>query len=259
MLRLCPTLCNLMDCSSSVRGIFQARILEWFAIPFSRVSHHHRDWIWVSCITGRFFIIWATRYWKLSSPFLPSFRITITSLINTGRRWQDGQLQEKMSIGTDPWGYMMIKAAGHLFALKWRLPTKKQCSFIVPELYIWKNIYTDTHTHISGLSWWLSGKESAAMQEIQVMQIQSLGQEDPLEEEMRTHSRILAWRIPWTEEVCRLQLMGLQSQNMTPRLSVHSHLSICTWGTEEEDEKGQEIAVFWYMPSIVMWYFKTMD
>ena len=40
-------------------------------------------------------------------------------------------------------------------------------------------------------------KKSAAMQETQV---QSLGQEDPLEEEMTTHSSILAWRIPWTEE-----------------------------------------------------------
>ena len=36
---------------------------------------------------------------------------------------------------------------------------------------------------------------------------QSLGQEDPLEEEMATHSRILAWRTPWTEEPGRLQSM----------------------------------------------------
>ena len=36
-------------------------------------------------------------------------------------------------------------------------------------------------------------------------QVQSLGQEDPLEKEMATHSSILAWRIPWTEEVGRLQ------------------------------------------------------
>ena len=41
------------------------------------------------------------------------------------------------------------------------------------------------------------------------MQVQSLGQEDPLEE-MATHSSILAWRIPWTEEPGRLQSMGLQ-------------------------------------------------
>ena len=38
----------------------------------------------------------------------------------------------------------------------------------------------------------------------------SLGQEDPLEEEMATHSSTLAWRIPWTEEPGRLQSKGLQ-------------------------------------------------
>ena len=40
--------------------------------------------------------------------------------------------------------------------------------------------------------------------------VQSLGWEDPLEKGMATHSSILAWRIPWTEEPGRLQSMGLQ-------------------------------------------------
>ena len=42
------------------------------------------------------------------------------------------------------------------------------------------------------------------------MQVQSLSWEDPLEEGMATHSSILAWRIPWTEEPGRLQSMGSQ-------------------------------------------------
>ena len=42
------------------------------------------------------------------------------------------------------------------------------------------------------------------------MQVRSLGQEDSLEEGMATHSSILAWEIPWTEEPGRLQSMGLQ-------------------------------------------------
>ena len=49
---------NPMDCSppgSSVHGIFQARILEWVVIPFTRGSSQSRDWIPVSCIVGRFF------------------------------------------------------------------------------------------------------------------------------------------------------------------------------------------------------------
>ena len=50
-------------------------------------------------------------------------------------------------------------------------------------------------------------KNSPAMEETWV---QFLGQEDPLEEGMATHSSILAWRIPWTEETGALQAMGLQ-------------------------------------------------
>ena len=44
----------------------------------------------------------------------------------------------------------------------------------------------------------------------QEMQVQSLGREDALEEEIATHSRILAWRISWTEEPGGLQFMGPQ-------------------------------------------------
>ena len=50
---------------------------------------------------------------------------------------------------------------------------------------------------------------------VQETQIQFLGQKDPLEEEMATHSSILAWRIPWAEEPGRLQSMGLQESDTT--------------------------------------------
>ena len=59
------------------------------------------------------------------------------------------------------------------------------------------------------LPWWLICKESTWMQEMQETQVWSLGQEDPLEVEMATHSSILAWKIPWTEDPDRLQFMGL--------------------------------------------------
>ena len=61
---LCLTLCDPMDCSlqrSSVHGIFQARVLEWVAISFSRGSSQPRDQTWVSRIVGRCFTIWVTR------------------------------------------------------------------------------------------------------------------------------------------------------------------------------------------------------
>ena len=47
------------------------------------------------------------------------------------------------------------------------------------------------------------------------MPVQSLGLDDALEEGMTTHSSILAWRIPWTEEPGRVQPMGLKKSNMT--------------------------------------------
>ena len=53
-------------------------------------------------------------------------------------------------------------------------------------------------------------KNLPAMQEPQETPVQSLGQEDPLEKEMATHSSTLAWIIPWTGEPGRLQSMGSQ-------------------------------------------------
>ena len=50
---------------------------------------------------------------------------------------------------------------------------------------------------------------------MQEMLVQSLCRKDPLEEEMATHSSILAWEIPWTEEPSGLQSMGLQESDTT--------------------------------------------
>ena len=54
-------------------------------------------------------------------------------------------------------------------------------------------------------------------------QVRSMGQEDPLEKGGATHSSILAWKIPWTEEPGGLQSMGLQGQTSLKRQSVHTH------------------------------------
>ena len=56
---------------------------------------------------------------------------------------------------------------------------------------------------------------------VQETQVSSLVWEDPLEKKMETHSSILAWRIPGTEEPGRLQSMGLQSWT---RLSTHNSI-----------------------------------
>ena len=67
--QLCPTLCDLMDCSLpgfSVHGILQARILEWVAVPFSRESSQPRNQTQVSRIAGGFFTNWTIREtWKM--------------------------------------------------------------------------------------------------------------------------------------------------------------------------------------------------
>ena len=82
-------------------------------------------------------------------------------------------------------------------------------------------------------------KNLPAMQETQV---RSLGREDPLEGSMATHSSILVWRVPWTEEPGGLQCIGLQSQTGLKQLSsssvyvginvsmyiyIHTHIYVC--------------------------------
>ena len=53
--------------------------------------------------------------------------------------------------------------------------------------------------------------------------VQFLGQEDPLEKQMAIHSSILAWKIPWTEELGGLHSMGSQESDMTQQLNHHHH------------------------------------
>ena len=70
------------------------------------------------------------------------------------------------------------------------------------------------------------------MQEMQKMWVQSLGWEDPLEEEMGTHSSILAWKIPWTGEPGGLQSIALQRvrhnwAHSTPNIINSEHWRMC--------------------------------
>ena len=83
-----------------------------------------------------------------------------------------------------------------------------------------------------------------AMQETWV---QSLGQEDPLEKEMATHSSILAWRIPWTEKLGGLQSTGSQRVGHDWATSLHLPSSHFTyhlnhgWGNEDNGDRLQKI------------------
>ena len=76
--------------------------------------------------------------------------------------------------------------------------------FLCPAHVYWVDLLL-----ILGLPWWLSSKESACQfLPVQEMRVRSLDWLDPLEEEMATHSSILAWKIPWTENPGGLQSMG---------------------------------------------------
>ncbi len=65
----------------------------------------------------------------------------------------------------------------------------------------------------------------------QETQIRSLGQKDPLEKEMATHSSILAWEIPWTEEPGGLQSMGSQRAGCNVA-TVHTQILVQSWWPE---------------------------
>ena len=59
------------------------------------------------------------------------------------------------------------------------------------------------------------------MQEMQEMWVPSVGWEDPLEKKVATHSSILVWKIPWTEEPGGLQPMGSEEVNVTANEHTH--------------------------------------
>ena len=85
-----------------------------------------------------------------------------------------------------------------------------------------------------------SGKEPACHCRRYETGVWSLGWENPLEEGTTTHSNILAWRIPWTEEPGGLQSMGSQSQTRLKWLSMHevSQAEGTTWGIAQRQERA---------------------
>ena len=74
-------------------------------------------------------------------------------------------------------------------------------------------------------------------------QVRSLGWEDPPEKEMAIHSRTIAWKIPWTEELSRLESMGSQIEFWTYHLllekAMASHSSTLVWKIPWTEEPGR--------------------
>ena len=107
--QLCPTLCNPMECSlpgSSFHGFFQAIVLEWIAISFSRGSSQARDRTRVSHIVDRCFTVWATR--------------EVKSILNTHWKdwcwsWNSSTLAtwcKELTYWKIPWCWERLRAGG---------------------------------------------------------------------------------------------------------------------------------------------------
>ena len=184
--------------SCPVHGISQARILEWVAISFIRGSSWPRDWTWVSCIAGRFFTTEPPGKVKVKS--LSPVRLFATL-------WTVAY-QAPPSMGFSRQGYwsgLSFSSPGDLAnpgiepgsptlqadALTSEPPGKPEPPARSLHIYVtlWEVIR----------SW--------AMRKTLV---QSLGRENSLKKEMAIHSSTCAWKVPWTEEPCRLQSMASQ-------------------------------------------------
>ena len=88
--------------------------------------------------------------------------------------------------------------------------------------------------------------------------VRSLGREDPLEKEMATHSSILAWRIPWTEDLAGLQSTGRKESDTTEQLHFHFYhewmlnfIKYCYASVE---------IIMWFLSFLLlMWCFTWID
>ena len=124
-------------------GISKARILEWVAIFFSKGSSWPRDWTYVSCIAGRFFIIWATREVPISFPRRSSWPRDQTHVAHVSC-WQVNSLPRSTS----------GKSSNHTAVSK-----ADSCSW-----YSWRQ--KQTYTWASQLCTWLQGHPGAGTQSL---------------------------------------------------------------------------------------------
>ena len=205
LLQSCPTLCDPIDSSppgSTVPGILQARTLGWVAISFPNAGK-----------------------WKVKGKSLSRVRLFETS-------WT-AAYQAPPSMGfsrQECWSGVPLPSPMEAWCAAIHGVAKSQT-----QLSNWTEMnWTEWSFGASLVAQRL--KHLPPMQETRVW---SLGREDPLDKEMATHSSILAWRIPWTEEPGRLQSMWSQSQtrlsNFTS-LYLYKFLLVPLWITHLTSE-----------------------
>ena len=166
-----------MDCS----------LLEWVAISFSRGSSRPRDQIHISCISciSRQILYHCTT-WEI--------KITVHNL----NYFHLGTLFSKISQNFIRWNPLHVSLSNDV-------DTSHRFSEGTLTV-IWSGVLVCFALRVAPVV-----KNLPVMQETLERWVRSLGREDPLEKGMATHSSILAWRIPWTEETSRLQSIGSQS------------------------------------------------
>ena len=191
-----------MDCrlpGSSVQRIFQATVLEWIAISFSRGSSWPRDWTQVSYIVDTRFTVWATRevIHSFNSACVDIYVLSKYEYARTcvSRKWWVLNNMCQMNLWTNTY---LIEVLNTFWWLS--------------------DIFMQIHTHNLVLTiYWaaillysLVGETVKRLPAMRETRVRFLGWEDPLEKEMAIHSSTLAWKIPWMEEPDRLQYMGSQ-------------------------------------------------
>ena len=107
------------------------------------------------------------------------------------------------------------------------------------------DIYTHRHTHTQGFPHGLDSKESVC--NAQETWVWFLGGEDLLEKGMTTHSSILSWRIPWTEEPGGLQSRGVQRVRHSWATNTHIHTRACLVAQLVKNPTAMQETQVWFL------------
>ena len=159
-----------MDCSplgSSAHGIFQARILEWVSIPFSRESSRPGDQTWVSCIAGRSLTIWVHQ----GNPFMVGIKTNFYGVLLCFLSSFSNQiLQKRQNLPSYIFNYHLEKAFHspklissqlkqifHLSVLFFIVVSFQMSSYVIPN----KKPTCPSLCHLSGEAWKKAGSNLA--------------------------------------------------------------------------------------------------
>ena len=176
----CLTLCDPMDSSppgSSVHGIFQAWILEWVAISFSRGSSWPRDWTRVSCIVGRCFTVWATREGPQFVNELYSIGLKESSVQFSSVAQSCSTLCDPMDSIVSPWNSPgQNTGVGSLSLLQVIFPTQGSNPGLPPCRQI---LYQLSHKGSPLATWCGKTKQNKRLKEANVSRMRSICQRSP--------------------------------------------------------------------------------